>query len=42
MKWKLCVGDFFSTDPAAEAQLESFKIAEKQGVFVIFLIINMF
>ncbi|KZS05856.1 CWF19 protein 1 [Daphnia magna] len=26
----LCVGDFFSSDPAAEAQLESYKLAEKQ------------
>lgn len=27
----LCVGDFFSSDPASEEQLEAYKIAEKKG-----------
>ncbi len=29
----LCVGDFFSADPSSEAQLESYKIAEKKGYY---------
>lgn len=30
----LCVGDFFSCDPASEEQLEAYKIAEKKGLSI--------